>query len=80
MRGKPSRIRTKISREKKAIGKDLLKLLPGEGKYEKTLKDTIAWYKADGRPIGFVHGVGAIDPGTAALISSAAGLLSKLLP
>jgi hypothetical protein len=66
--------------EKKAIGKDLLKLLPGEGKYEKTLKDTIAWYKADGRPIGFVDGVGAIDPGTAMLISSAAGLLSKLLP
>lgn len=66
--------------EKKAIGKDLLKLLPGEGKYEKTLKDTIAWYKADGRPIGFVDGVGAIDPGTASLIATGAGLLAKFMP
>ena len=63
---------------KKAIGKDLLKLIPGKGKYEKTLNDTIAWYKADGRDIGFVSGIGVEPATTAALISLLLPILLKL--
>jgi hypothetical protein len=64
---------------KKAVGKDLLKLIPGKGKYEKTLNDTIAWYKANGRDIGFVSGIG--EPATtAALISAGSAIIMTLMP
>jgi hypothetical protein len=65
---------------KKAIGKDLLKLIPGKGKYEKTLNDTIAWYKADGRDIGFVSGIGVEPATTAALITAGSAIIMKLMP
>ena len=65
--------------DKKAIGKAFLKLIPGKGKYEKTLNDTIAWYKSEGRDIGFVSGIG-IDPATATLITTATGVIMKLMP
>mgnify|MGYP006407239037 CR=1 FL=1 len=66
---------------KKAVGKDLLKLIPGKGKYEKTLNDTIAWYKADGRDIGFVSGTRIGEPATtAALITAGSAIIMKLMP
>ena len=65
--------------DKKAIGKDLLRMLPGKGKYERTLDETIEWYKEQGRPIGFVNGIGDLA-GIAAAITAATPIITALMP
>lgn len=65
--------------DKKAIGKDLLRMLPGKGKYERSLEETIEWYKEQGRPIGFVNGIGDLASISAA-ITAATPIIMALMP
>lgn len=64
---------------KKAIGRKFIKLLPGKGKYERTLEETIQWYKEQGRPIGFIDGIGDLASITA-FIAAATPIIMALIP
>jgi hypothetical protein len=66
---------------KKALGKNLIKLIPAGQKYKQTLDQTILWYKNNmGKDIGYVSGIG-IEPATmTALITAGSGIIVAVLP